>query len=107
MVERRVFISSVSEMRADDARETFRVELLRRILQTIGAERHCEGAVALSLGLPLLLVMDSGVALEGVLAPENRRVIANLPASVEDAEFARAFEGWLREIRGRRDIFLG
>jgi hypothetical protein len=159
MVERRVFMSSVTELSPDDPREAFRVNLLGRIqasgyspqqfgvsglplnmpwsfqsvarvmercvgaavlgfalgrpsrtgigFQTIGVERHYEGAVALTLGLPLLLVMDSGLALEGVLAPESGKIVTSLPAGIEDAPFATGFEGWLREIRARHDIFLG
>jgi hypothetical protein len=78
----------------------------------VGEYNHYEGAVALTLGLPLLLVVEQGVEKRGITWEGGGRTITQLP---EDAtaewtgsdEFTRRFQAWQREMGQRRDVFLG
>lgn len=70
-------------------------------------DRHYEGAVAVTHGLPLLLLKDSNVVFSGVLAAGGGKLITDIPRGIDSAQFTERFDGWLQEVMAHRDIFLG
>jgi hypothetical protein len=78
----------------------------------VGEYNHYEGAVALTLGLPVLLLKEIGVEDRGVVWNGGGKAITFVPETakgewVDDPEFVRRFKSWLRELDARKDIFLG
>jgi hypothetical protein len=78
----------------------------------VGEYNHYEGAVALTLGLPIMLIVEEGVEHRGITWEGAGRTITLLPEEaaadwVESAEFTRRFAAWQREMEDRRDVFLG
>jgi hypothetical protein len=72
---------------------------------------HYEGAVALTHGLPLLVLKEVGVDDRGVVWTGGR-TITYIPENadekwVQSAEFIKRFNAWLRELGARKDVFLG
>jgi len=73
---------------------------------------HYEGAVALTYGLPLMIIAEEGVENRGIVWTGGGRAITHLPVDatsdwVGTSEFTRRFDAWNREMRSRKDIFLG
>jgi hypothetical protein len=78
----------------------------------IGEYNHYEGAVALSHGLPVMLLAESGVENRGIVWTGAGRTITYIPndatpAWLENQDFQRRFDSWIREVQERRDVFLG
>jgi hypothetical protein len=78
----------------------------------VGEYNHYEGAVALTLGLPLLLIKETGVMDRGIVWDGGGRFITYVPETadgtwVDSPRFVGRFDGWLRELGARKDIFLG
>jgi Predicted nucleotide-binding protein containing TIR-like domain len=74
---------------------------------------HYEGAVAITLGLPLLTLAEHGVEQRGILNVAGGRAIASMPKGggspdwLESPEFTKRWEAWLGEMEERKDVFLG
>ncbi len=73
---------------------------------------HFEGAVALSKGIPTLIVAENGVVNRGIVSTAGGEPISYVdtlsPKSpLSDTVFLIAFEGWLSEIDARPRVFLG
>lgn len=78
----------------------------------VGEFNHYEGAVALSYHLPTLLLAERGVDERGIVWPGAGKLITFIPEDaqanwVDEAEFQKSFEAWVREVDSRRDVFLG
>jgi hypothetical protein len=78
----------------------------------VGEYSHYEGAVAITLGLPLLLIAERNVESRGIIWTGAGRAITDLPDDADPAwasgdEFTKRFTAWTAEIGLRRDIFLG
>lgn len=78
----------------------------------VGEYNHYEGAVALTHGLPVLLLKEEGVEDRGVVWNGGGRTITYVPENadakwVDDADFTKRFNSWLRELGARKDVFLG
>lgn len=75
---------------------------------------HYEGAVALTLGLPTLILLEKWVQERGIV---DDRAAGNLltyipqgsigPSWLTSAEFRAAFDDWMSKLESRRDVFLG
>jgi len=73
---------------------------------------HYEGAVAITYGLPLLLLREQGVDDAGVVWTGGGKPITFVPEDADENwlksdEFTKRFNGWLRELDARKDVFLG
>ena len=80
--------------------------------QIVGEFNHYEGAVALTLGLPVLIIVEEGVEDHGVVWSGGGRPLLYMPKDADadwlaDSQFARRFDAWLRELAARKDVFLG
>lgn len=160
MLERRIFVSSISSLDPTDPRRALKSAILERLRNAgfspqefmasgiprnlawnfetvdavmrrcvgaivIGFRRwhvgplidlateyaHYEGAVAVTHGLPVLLLAESGVQHAGILSLAGGRVITTMPANAgsewaSDPLFTERFDAWKQEVDGRRDIFL-
>jgi hypothetical protein len=78
----------------------------------VGEFNHYEGAVALTHGLPLLLLKEEGVEDRGVVWNGGGKGITYVPDTADDTwleteEFNKRFNAWLRELGARKDVFLG
>lgn len=78
----------------------------------VGEYSHYEGAVALTHGLPVLLLAEDGVENRGVVWDGGGKSITYVPEDadpgwVADPEFTKRFGAWLREMGVRKDVFLG
>ena len=78
----------------------------------VGEFNHYEGAVALTHGLPVLLVAEDGVDNRGVLWTGAGRTTTFVPNDadgtwLESNEFKECFGAWCREVQARNDVFLG
>lgn len=78
----------------------------------VGEFTHYEGAVAVTYGLPLLLLREDGVEDRGIVWTGGGKTITFIPANadqkwVESPEFTKRFKAWLRELGARKDVFLG
>jgi hypothetical protein len=81
-------------------------------IRMAGEYHHYEGAVALTLGLPLMIIAEDGVEDRGILWRGGGRVITRLPNYatsdwVDGIEFTTRFAAWLQVLATRKDIFLG
>jgi len=73
---------------------------------------HLEGALALSQGLPLLIIAEEAVMRRGIASIWGGRFIVNMPPNVEldwlDTDsFQQPFKEWQKKINSRRHVFLG
>jgi hypothetical protein len=80
--------------------------------QVIGEFNHYEGAVALTLGLPLFLLKERGVEDRGVVWTGGGKTITYIPVDatadwINGVEFTKRFGAWQREMGSRKDVFLG
>lgn len=71
---------------------------------------HLEGAIGLALGLPVLVVMEQGMAHDGIFTSGIQP--AEMPANATEAwarskAFRNHLPDWLGRIRARQDVFLG
>jgi hypothetical protein len=78
----------------------------------VGEYNHYEGAVALTLGLPLMLIVEEGVENRGIVWTGGGRTITRLPDDatsnwVDSPEFIKRFTAWNQALVARRDVFLG
>jgi len=78
----------------------------------VGEYNHYEGAVALTHGLPVLLLVEQGVENRGVVWTGGGKTITFVPDGaderwVQDADFTKRFNAWVRELAARKDVFLG
>jgi hypothetical protein len=78
----------------------------------VGEYNHYEGAVALTHGLPVLLLAEEGVEDRGVVWTGGGKTITYVPENADEnwangADFTRRFNVWLRELGARKDVFLG
>jgi hypothetical protein len=78
----------------------------------IGEYNHYEGAVALTHGLPLMLIVEEGVENRGIVWTGGGKTITRLPDDatsdwIDSPEFTRRFTAWNQELSSRRDVFLG
>jgi predicted nucleotide-binding protein with TIR-like domain len=78
----------------------------------VGEFNHYEGAVALTLGLPVLLLKEEGVEDRGVVWNGGGKTITYIPDTADgtwtqSSDFAKRFGAWLRELGARKDVFLG
>jgi hypothetical protein len=80
--------------------------------RVVGEYNHYEGAVALTLGLPVLLLKEMGVMDRGIVWDGGGKAITYVPQTADEMwadspQFVRRFDGWLGELEARKDIFLG
>jgi hypothetical protein len=71
---------------------------------------HLEGALAVSLGLPLLIVAEKGMARDGIFNSGVKAVEVPSDASaawVRSHAFRSFLPTWSKRVRDRRDVFLG
>lgn len=72
---------------------------------------HYEGAVAYTLGLPLLIVAEQGIEPRVLFSREFGYVTWISPdkglSGLDDDEFNANWAGWKNEVDHRRDVFLG
>ncbi len=73
---------------------------------------HYEGAVAYTLGLPLLVFVQEGVQRRVVFDPSYKGYVGVIPneprgAWIDTNGFRVPFKYWREQIESRRDIFLG
>lgn len=78
----------------------------------VGEYNHYEGAVAVTLGIPVLLLKENGVADRGIVWSGGGKFITYIPERpsakwVNDPAFVKRFAAWLRELEARKDVFLG
>lgn len=78
----------------------------------VGEYNHYEGAVALTLGLPLMLIVEEGVENRGIVWTGGGRTITRLPDDatsnwVDSPEFVKRFTAWNQALVARKDVFLG
>jgi Predicted nucleotide-binding protein containing TIR-like domain len=78
----------------------------------VGEFNHYEGAVALTHGLPVLLLKEEGVEDRGIVWNGAGKTITYVPDNadqnwVDDPDFTKRFKAWLRELGARKDVFLG
>lgn len=78
----------------------------------VGEYNHYEGAVALTLGLPIMIIAEHGVENRCIVWPGGGRAITLLPADathdwVDTPEFTTKFNSWCQALERRKDVFLG
>src|SRR6266566_6048956 len=78
----------------------------------VGEFNHYEGAVALTYGLPVLLLKEEGVKDRGIVWTGGGKALTYMPRSADEkwvngTDFTKRFKAWLRELEARKDIFLG
>jgi hypothetical protein len=80
-------------------------------IRLVGEYSHYEGAVALTHGLPVLLLAERNVKDRGVVWRGGGRNVTYIPDDaqanwIEDPEFVKRFVAWRREMESRKDVFL-
>ena len=73
---------------------------------------HIEGAMAIELELPTLLLAETGISERGMFFPGGAHLITSFPSGtdaswVASPKFQNAFSVYIERVRERRDIFLG
>jgi len=73
---------------------------------------HYEGAVACTLGLPLLVLAESDIEHRVMFGWSSGAEITTFPRGEDERwlqtqEFRSRFDAWLRRLQHRRDVFLG
>jgi len=81
-------------------------------IRLAGEYHHYEGAVALTLGLPVMIIAEDGVEDRGILWRGGGRAITRIPNNatpewIENSEFEARFASWRQTLTNRKDIFLG
>src|SRR6476660_8879937 len=81
-------------------------------MKLVGEYNHYEGAVALTHGLPVLLLKEEGVEDRGVVWNGGGKTITFVPDTadatwVESEGFTKRVNAWVRELGARKDVFLG
>jgi Predicted nucleotide-binding protein containing TIR-like domain len=81
-------------------------------INLVGEYQHYEGAVAVTLGLPMMIIAEDGVENRGIAWQGGRGAITHLPGVavsdwVDSSEFTRKFAAWRKALTARRDVFLG
>lgn len=81
-------------------------------VRLVGEYHHYEGAVALTLGLPLMIIAEEGVEDRGIVWSGGGRPITRLPDDatsnwLDSPEFTKRFNSWRQALVARRDVFLG
>jgi hypothetical protein len=71
-----------------------------------------EGGVASALGLPMFIAVEPGLSDRGITYTGGGLKIVEMPTTatretIFSGIFAATFDGWLRELATRQDIFLG
>jgi hypothetical protein len=78
----------------------------------VGDFNQYEGAVAITLGLPVMLIAEQDVEGRAIVWNGAGKTITDLPNDagpdwVTSEEFEKRFAAWKRELEFRRDVFLG
>jgi Predicted nucleotide-binding protein containing TIR-like domain len=78
----------------------------------VGEYNHYEGAVAMSYSLPTFLLAENGVENRGVVWTGGGKPITFIPETaqpswVNEPDFQKGFNAWVRAVNTRKDIFLG
>ncbi len=78
----------------------------------VGDFNHYEGAVAITLGLPVMVIAEQNVEGRVIVWSGAGKAITDLPSDagpdwVTSEEFEKRFGAWQRELTERRDVFLG
>ena len=73
---------------------------------------HFEGTVALSKGIPTMIVAERGIVNRGIVSTAGGEPISYVDVTdpnspLSDSLFVTAFDGWLNEIDSRPRVFLG
>jgi hypothetical protein len=73
---------------------------------------HYEGAIAHTLGLPLLSLVQDGVSRRVVFAPDYKGYVGTIPKKptpewLKTPDFRVPFGYWREALKERRDLFLG
>jgi hypothetical protein len=71
---------------------------------------HLEGALALSQGIPVLIIGEEGMDGGGIFGAgiKSTEIPSNADKTwVDSTQFSTLFAAWKRELQSRRDIFLG
>ena len=81
-------------------------------IELVGEYNHYEGAVALSHNLPVFLLAERGVENRGIVWTGAGKPICFIPEDaqadwVDHEDFQKSFIAWMREIKSRKDVFLG
>ena len=81
-------------------------------VRLVGEYHHFDGAVALTLGLPMMIIAEEGVESRAIVWPGGGRMITRLPEDatsswVESEEFTKRFGAWCQNLAARKDVFLG
>ena len=71
-----------------------------------------EGAVALTLGLPLMIIAEEGAENRGIIWTGGGRTITHIPDDatpdwVNSSGFTRRFDAWTQALVSHKDVFLG
>ena len=82
------------------------------MIRLINEYNHYEGAVALTLGLPLMIIAEVGVEGRGIVWNGGGRTITHIPEDampdwVDSPEFTRRFATWTKALTSHKDVFLG
>jgi predicted nucleotide-binding protein len=71
---------------------------------------HYEGAIAHKLKLPILAI-SAGVKKRVIFTDKSSAIVLNLNSSdpnlIKEKKFEATFNDWMREVKKRRDVFLG
>jgi hypothetical protein len=78
----------------------------------IGEYSHFDGAAALTLGLPTFIAAESDLLNRGIIYTGGGANIVPIPTDATAAtllagKFGASFDGWIADLKARRDIFLG
>ncbi len=73
---------------------------------------HYEGAIARTLGLPTLVLVQEDVVRRGIFTASFGGYVGEIPAAADRTwlasdDFRVAFKYWLNDLAYRRDVFLG
>ncbi len=79
---------------------------------TATENNHLEGALAISQGLPLLIITEENVRLRGITSIGGGRFVVRIPNYadldwLDSDSFQQPFNDWRRAINLRRHVFLG
>ena len=77
-----------------------------------GEYNHYEGAVALTHGLPVLLLAERGIDNRGVFWTGGGKTITRVPRGIpmrdgQGPDFTKRFQAWARKLASAKDVFLG
>ena len=83
-----------------------------RATSLVGENNQYEGAVAITLGLPVLLFKEEGVEGRGIVWNGGGKRVIDLPKDADDSwvrseKFTQIFNAWTSELDSRKVVFLG